>query len=58
VGAAGGSGGDGAGGDAFAYVEGGNASVQLDSATQASLSFGAPGDGGAAAPGRAAAKGP
>lgn len=60
-GATGGQGGDGSGGDAFAYVEGGNASVVTDGFTKNALLTGTPGaipDGGNGAPGRAATQGP
>jgi hypothetical protein len=60
-GTSGGPGGDGSGGDAFAYVEGGNASVHADAFTKAAYSTGLPGgtaDGGNGVPGRAGDQGP
>ena len=60
-GTGGGPGGDGSGGDAFAYVEGGNATIIADAFSKAAYSTGLPGgtaDGGNGAPGRAAAQGP
>jgi hypothetical protein len=59
AGATGGVGGDGAGGDSFAYIEGGNATVSIDETTLANgLNPGHGGTSPSGAPGKAGPKGP